>query len=131
MLIVIGWRIDFVAYAEDFQAAVMVWAQKRLDVPAGGLGGVQPGRLVIGIQDDRHAIMDLGHLFVRLGGDDRVGLPLLAFGVGPAATDAGTRDYTGLLRMYIKGLLARFGLGRLLPFVKSGGGYQGALFQHH
>ena len=56
--------------------------------------GIEPEIVILGVKDDRHAIMHIFRELVGRGGDDRTGLDPLAFRILPALPDAGKGEGT-------------------------------------
>ena len=57
-------------------------------------GGIQPGLLLLGGEDNRHAVVDGGHEVVGLGGDDGAGMDDLVLRRGPLLPETGHGEGT-------------------------------------
>ena len=58
--------------------------------------GIEPGLVVLRGENDRHAVVDRLHEYIRLRGDDRTGFKRLSFGWFPVFPQAreGKRTFT-------------------------------------
>src|SRR5436190_7691360 len=75
------------------------------------VAGIEPFRVILRLQDHRHAIVDRRHERVRLSGDERDAADAV-----PDGADAGERKELGVGRPKMPRLLAP---GYRLPFVKA------------
>src|SRR5579875_1510053 len=85
---------------------------------------IQPVLVSTRSQDGRHAIMNCGHQFVRLGSDDRAALDLLSVGAFPEIPGPGKGKGLLILPRYVHG---SFALTISPPLIKTIGNHQAAL----
>ena len=86
--------------------------------------GIKPGIFQRSRQDDRHAVVKLGHRLVRVGRDDREGIEVVAVGALPHIIEASKRDILVILGVNI---VWRFVPSLSLPLIIATSRYQGAV----